>query len=85
MKSVHRIALLLGRRHSNPEAISREGGSIKLEKLPEAAASAIKKWAGEGRITKIVKETHSGSSVYEAAASGPGDARREVSVDGEGR
>ncbi len=62
-----------------------EAKPIAQDKVPAAALTAIKKFAGEGTIEKIVAEKDGKTLVYEALIKGPGKAQREVSVTADGK
>ncbi len=65
-------------------AEEEEGKSIAADKLPAGAAAAIKKWAGDSKLSSIIVEKEGGLTVYEAAIEGPHGAKREVSVTASG-
>ena len=66
-------------------AEEEEGKPIAPDKVPAAALAAIKKYAGEGTVGKILVEKHGKTTVYEAAIKGPGKAEREVAVTEDGK
>ena len=61
------------------------GKPIAPEEVPAAALAAIKKYAGEGKVEKILVEKHGPTTVYEALIKGPGKLVREVAVTKDGR
>ena len=61
-----------------------KGKPIAQGKVPAAALAAMKKYAGEGTIEKILVEKHGKTTVYEAVIKGPGKAEREVAVTEDG-
>ncbi len=65
-------------------AEEEKGKSIAADKLPAGAAAAIKKWAGDAKLSSIIVENEGGLTVYEAAIEGPHGAKREVSVTASG-
>ena len=87
MKSHKTLLLLtLGSTALLAASSARAGGKpVKPEDVPAPATAAIKKWAGEGKVTGIVIEKEGGQTVYEAAVKGPGAASREVSVTAKGQ
>ena len=68
----------------SPARAEDEGEPTSIDKIPTAAAAAIKKYAGEGKIEKVVSEKSEKEVVYEALIKGPGKAVREVSVKADG-
>ncbi len=62
-----------------------EGKAIAQDKVPAAALAAINKFAGEGKIEKVVVEKGEKGVVYEATIKGSGHAMREVSVTAAGK
>ena len=61
------------------------GKPIAQDQVPAAALAAIKKYAGEGKVEKILVEKHGGATVYEALIKGPGKLTREVAVTKDGQ
>ena len=71
---------------STARAEDEEAGQpIAPEQVPAAALAAIKKYAGEGKVEKILVEKHGAATVYEARIKGPGKLVREVAVTKDGR
>ncbi len=69
----------------SPARAEEEGKEIAKAKVPAAALAAIQKYAGEGKVGKILLEKHGKTTVYEAAIAGPGKAQREVAVTEDGK
>jgi uncharacterized membrane protein YkoI len=59
--------------------------SAKLAKFPAAAAEALRKAAGSGKIESVSIEKDGKVTVYEAALAESGKANREVSVTADGK
>ncbi len=69
----------------SPARAEEEGKEIAKAKVPAAALAAIQKYAGEGKIEKVLLEQHGKTTVYEATIKGPGKAQREVAVTEDGK
>lgn len=69
----------------SPARAEEEGKEIAKAKVPAAALAAIQKYAGEGKVEKVLLEQHGKTTVYEATIKGPGKAQREVAVTEDGK
>lgn len=89
MKPHHTLLALLSTAaisFSTARAEDEEAGQpIAPDQVPAAALAAIKKYAGEGKVEKILVEKHGETTVYEALIKGPGKLVREVAVTKDGR
>jgi uncharacterized membrane protein YkoI len=69
----------------SPTRAEEEGKEIAKAQVPAAALAAIQKYAGEGKVGKVLLEQHGKTTVYEATIKGPGKAQREVAVTEDGK
>lgn len=66
-------------------AADEEGKAIQLDKIPAPAAAAITKWAKGEKIASVMSAQEDGAAAYEAAVKGAGNAKREITVNAEGK